>query len=129
VRTSDASFEQHDLGLLILGSVRLVVDSKVSPGAGSVAGEELVFFLHPVEPESVVTSPKLLRQATPMIRSSARLGPQATYRLPTKEPVQMFSYALGSKSWPCWGKYHSTARYMSLPLQVPRSKATMVADC
>src|ERR1051326_5355428 len=39
----------------------------------------------------------------------------------------MFSYRCGLKDWPCCGKYHSTAWYMSLPSQVPRSKAITVA--
>ena len=41
----------------------------------------------------------------------------------------MFSYWFGLKAWPCCGKYHSTAWYMSFPSQVPRLKATTVALC
>src|SRR6202167_5820654 len=41
----------------------------------------------------------------------------------------MFSYMAGLNVWPCCGKYHSTAWYMSLPSQAPRLKATTVAGC
>src|ERR1700728_123416 len=40
----------------------------------------------------------------------------------------MFSYVFGLKACLCCGKYHSTAWYMYLPPQLPRSKATTVAD-
>src|ERR1700689_4799299 len=40
----------------------------------------------------------------------------------------MFSYVFGLKACSCCGKYHSTAWYMNLPPQLPRSKATTVAD-
>lgn len=48
----------------------------------------------------------------------------------TGAPSQMFSYWLGLNAPPCVEKYHSTARYMTVPPQLPRSKATTVTgDC